>query len=363
MYRFNTIGVTTLITVDEVVAVAAISETFDVRIIQNSIKTTEIELIVPLLGQALYNAISAQKNVVVTSGNQTALIADINNQPNPPAIPVTTQTLPIGSVVNAIEFVTTGSFIDLWNKFLWQAVAEAVDLRVTSHSRVRHTAQGQQVNDPNNVSAGSGAKDAGLKNTEWKMDKAINQRVNPLFDAVSDYICFDTTGAFTPYFNPCKCQEVDGWLEWVTDGQETRVSNTGSIVLGIYEDKDRLVSLHNRSTKDKAQIWDSPVYYKWYNGFPIPSPDPTPIPNKTTKTLQFTCIDGQTMYPYVGQTDEAAILEALNGATLITLSLNGVLLTQGTADGDVIGFVGSPQRIEWVTPSAAGTAGILIFNN
>lgn len=348
MYVINTIPTATLITLDEVLSVIATDEHLDNRIILNTIFTTEQELIVPLLGKPFYNAMVAQKNIVITSGNQSSYISIFNNQPNPPKnakIPIDSSDLPVGSILNAVELMTNNDYATLWKNFLLFAVAEAVDLRATSHSRVRHTASGQEVKSPNNLGGSGGAADAGLRSTDWKMDLANNQRVNPLFVRVSEYICDNYT--LFPLYDTCRCNN-------------NAIPNTGGIVLGVNKDKFDLIAQHNARTHDKLMWWDDPIS-KANNSY---KPTNLPTPSvKTVKTLYFTCIDGQTMYPYVGQPNEAAILQSLNGALFITLSLNGVLLTQGSADGDVIGFVGNPQRIEWVTPAVAGTTGILIFNN
>jgi hypothetical protein len=233
MYRLNPLNRNVLITIDEVVAKAAIDPTADIRILQNSIEIAEERFIAPALGSLLYEDMLTQKNVLVTSGNQSTLLAQINASLPSGATHWTTDSLPIGALLNAIELVTNTAYTALWNRYLWRLTAEAVDMTATVPSWLRHTAQGQQMNNPNIIGGnGTGSASGAAKDIGYKMDRLLQDRINPLQDRMRAWLC-QTRPNVPLYDFTNNCPTCSSSSSTTTDGINTQ--SKGGWVLGVYD--------------------------------------------------------------------------------------------------------------------------------
>lgn len=196
----------------------------DIRYLMNSIETAEIRYIAPALGYAFYDDFITRKNVIVTSLNQATLLANINtslvaNGSNP----ITLGQLPLGIMVNAIEFCPD-NYKRLWNYYLWKVCAEATDLLSIVPSWLRTTAQGQTYNNPKTLTSEQLGTASGEKaDVEYKIDAMSNQRVLPLLAAMKKWI--EDQGTY-PLFPSNKCKN---------DGLNKR---PGGLIFGAYEDEN-----------------------------------------------------------------------------------------------------------------------------
>ena len=353
MYRINYTGDNVLLTYDEVLKKIAADQAVDERIVIANIELAEKRFIVPVIGDAMYDDFCNQKNVTVTNVNQADLIAKINGQPNPPKKPVTTTTLPIGAVVNAIEFVNNTNYVTLWNKGLWKWAAEAVDASCIIPNWARQTGQGVMNNSPKSIlENGKDASSVDRKGVELKLADAIENRVNPMQSRVVAYVCANV--ANYTLFKKCNCRCDE-------DGVNADMKG-GMIFPDVYAELDNIIDAHTIMTKDHWQWWDKggPLNMRVEpiigdgncnnNNIPV-----VPSTGKTVRMLEFDVVDEQTQFPYVGQTNENVLLDAINGADFSQLFMNGVLLPTGTDEGNVIGFSGNPQRLNWVTPATVPT--------
>jgi hypothetical protein len=224
MYRINRLNRAVLITVDEVITQCAMDQDADIRYIMNSIIVAEERWIRPALGNAMYRDLVTQKNVVVTADNQSDLVDAISaSLVAAGKDPITADALPIGIMVNAIELVTNAKYVELWEQYLWKLTAECVDVSCVIPSWLRHTAAGQQKNNPVVVGGNTeGSATGDRKDVEYKIDAYIQSRIKPLIAAMEQWICDE--GGFTLY-PACKC-------EGPKNGVSTKVK--GGIIFGVY---------------------------------------------------------------------------------------------------------------------------------
>lgn len=221
MYRINRLSRPVLITVDEVLTKAVVDENADIRYMLNSIEVAEERFIVPELGNKFYEDFIAKKNVVVTSGNHDALLADINaSLAAAGKNPISGSDLVNGMLVNAIELCPS-NYQDLWNRYVWKIVAEAVDILAIVPSWTRSTAQGQQQNNPKSLSGGEGSATADRKDVEYKVDSMVKSRLYPLLARMKEWIIEDGSYSLYPFSKK-------------TDG----VSKSSSIIFDIYEENN-----------------------------------------------------------------------------------------------------------------------------
>lgn len=320
MYRLNRTSRFVLITVDEIIAKAAIDQDVDIRIIENSIEVAEERFIAPILGDVFYEDFLNKKNILVTNANKAALLAKVNDSlqyegKKPIA------DLKVGSIVNAIEEVQDANLRNLWNRFLWRLTVEAVDMMSTVPSWLRHTKQGQQQNNPNAI-GGNGQESAsgGRKDIEFKIDRAMMDRINPIRERMHMYIC-NNKDAYPLYGGECECEE---------DGVNANLK--GGWLLGVYEDE------------------------------PEVKPEPKPVKQIVTSMLkryQFVIEPGQTQYPVPGQVDEAVIKDQLTGATLHSFIIEGIELYIGNDPGEMQGLDSNTGILTWNEASQYPVRGIL----
>lgn len=323
MYRFNQTKRFVLISTDEVIAKAAIDQSTDVRLIENCIEVAEERFIVPALGDDFYESFISKKNIIVTNANQAELLAKVNDALVAEGkAAITADDLKPGSIINAIELVEDPNLVALWNRFLWRICAEAVDMMTTVPSWLRHTAQGQQHNNPN-VIGGNGQNSASgsRRDVEFKMDKMIQDRINPLIERMHKWIC-DRSDVYPDYEVPCGCEE---------DGVSDQFK--GGWIMGVYDDDEEDTSYKQQSKPVTATT--------------------------QLNRLQFIIEPGQTVYPVAGQPDENEVRDILIGAKLDSFSIEGIELFIGENPGEMKGLNSVTGQIEWNEAPEAHVRAIL----
>lgn len=218
---------------DEVLFHAATDQQIDERQILNNIIVAEERWIANVLGDSFYEAFIDAKNKTVTAENRTELVAAINASLTANNLPVVTEAdIPVGTIINAIEFVENEWMIKLWNRFLWKLTAECVDVATTIPSWVRHTSAGQMKNNPNVIGGnGSNSATAELKEVELKVNRAIQDRIDPLMERMKMWICRNQSNLGSYKFN-CggyNCGE-DGGLDGISHIRKT------NFITNVYDD-------------------------------------------------------------------------------------------------------------------------------
>ncbi|MCZ2085385.1 MAG: hypothetical protein LC112_14045, partial [Flavobacteriales bacterium] len=214
MYKINPLNRNVLITADEVLFHGPTSHTADHRMIDQAIIIAEERFIKKSICKDLYEDFRNQKNAVVSSSNIATLTAGVNLFNN--GEPIVLQN---GNIVNALELVTNSWYVKLWNEYLWKICAEVVIYTATPTNFSEYTSQGEMINNPKSIlNEGQGATSAGIKEVQWKMDKILMDRIDPLIQAMHDWICENKT-EFPKYCKPCACSEdgvsykrKSGWI-------------------------------------------------------------------------------------------------------------------------------------------------------
>lgn len=203
MYRVNLLPRKVLLVHDEVFAQTAIDNNADPRILLSAIQIAEERFVKPAIGKELYYDYRDKKNRVVTADNKAALEALINADNAGDAV-----VLEVGQIVNAIEFVTDEWYLQLWNEYLWKLAAECVVYIASPTNFSRFTASGEEVNNPKTIDfngKGSNATSVELKDMQWKLNKMLQDRIDPLQAAMHEWIC-DYKVHFSLY-KKCPCDE------------------------------------------------------------------------------------------------------------------------------------------------------------
>lgn len=228
MYQLSSLSRKTLITAREVIFHAPTPHTIDERSLWNNIIVAEMRFVAPVIGYDLYNALLAEKNLVITSGNQTAQLALINAYLTSIGEDViTVDNLPEGSIVNAYEYMTTAAYKTLWNDHLWKLIAECVECVAIVPTWLQHTSAGQQKNNPEVIGGnGQGSASGDLKDVRYKEDKFVQDRIDPLTAAMKYYLCQNST-SFPLY----KCTDTD------EDG--VSISRKSPIIFDCYGDESK----------------------------------------------------------------------------------------------------------------------------
>lgn len=227
MYRLNELKRNVLITPDEVIFHAPTAHTLDPRQIENSIIVAEEWAVRPMLGYDYYEALTASKNLVITSGNLAAQQALFNASQ---ATGATAHTLVEGEVVNAYEYLSTDNK-KLWTEHLWKFIAEAVLMVAFPEGFVQFQSAGVVHNQP--ASGPMNSADIvtpDLRSVKWAMDKKMMMRLDPLREAMHLWLCkqkkADST-KYTLYEKPCDCNADGIAYKRKTD-----------FIFGIYDDDD-----------------------------------------------------------------------------------------------------------------------------
>lgn len=183
MYRVNPLPRKVLITTDEVIAMGPTDSTVDPRVLLQSIQIAEERFIKPSICKELYYDFRNQKNVIVTEDNKTTLQEKFTN--SSPAV-----TLVVGEMVNSIEEVVNQYYKELWNEYLWKIAAECVVYIASPTNYSRFTATGEVQNNPKNIAnEGKGSETVELKDMKWKLDKMLMDRIDPLIEAMHEWLC------------------------------------------------------------------------------------------------------------------------------------------------------------------------------
>ena len=235
MYRVVNLPRKVLITTDEVVSQGPTDNSVDVRVLLSAIQIAEERFIKPLLGKELYYDFRTKKNTVVDSTNNADLTTAINSAND------TTITLKNGEIVNAIEMVDNDWYTQLWNEYLWKLCAECVVYVASPTNYSRFTASGEMINNPKTVTFqgdGRGAASIDRSDMQWKLDKLLMDRIQPLIAAMEEWLC-DYKENF-PLYKKCKCD----------NDENTGISLKGKTgwIHGIYEKKRRF---GNHGDEDK----------------------------------------------------------------------------------------------------------------
>lgn len=193
MYRLSLLPRRVMITTDEVINQAAISGDPDIKMLLNAIVIAEERFIKPTICKELYYDFRAQKNVLVTELNKEYLEDLMSDEADQ------TVTLKTGNIVNAIEFVTSDWYKELWYEHLWKITAEAVVYIASPTNYSRFEASGEMENNPKSITnEGQGAATVDLNKMKWKMDKMLMDRIDPLLAAMKEWM-FDNRNHFAYY--------------------------------------------------------------------------------------------------------------------------------------------------------------------
>ena len=226
MYSVNTLSTPVLITPDECMKLFA-GTNLDPNIWSSAIQIGEERFIRPLLGDAFYNDLATQKNVLLTSGNLASNQALITAQNGANA-----QTLVIGWYFNALEFFTTSGYADLWNSCLCKLCYEAVCFVALPENYAKLTNQGVIKNNPSpsliDGSASGTSAGIGLRDLKYLRDDLLFQRVSIMEDATRNYIY--NNASLYPLFPQKTFDEMS---------ERNKPSSRKTAFIDIYEDKDR----------------------------------------------------------------------------------------------------------------------------
>lgn len=227
MYQISRLGRKTLITPREVIFHAPVGHTIDERNYWNNVIIAEERFIAPALGRDLYEAILNEKNTVIDSGNQAAQLVLINAYltANGEAT-ISSGDLPVGSIVNAYEYLTTPAYQTLWNQYLWKLIAECVEYMAIVPTWLQHTSQGQVMNSPS-IPLGSGSTSGEMKDIRYKKDSYLQDRIDPLLAAMRYFLCKNVAD-YSLYTLDCDCDTPDG----------ISVNRKSAFIFGAYDEDD-----------------------------------------------------------------------------------------------------------------------------
>lgn len=230
MYRINRLNRNVLITPDEVLFHMPSDQSVSERQISQNIIIAEERFIADALCFDFYEDFISQKNEKVTEENQEELIIKINDSlESMGKNTITSNDLPIGTIVNAIELVDNLNYVELWYRYLWKITAECVDFLTTVPSWLRHTEQGQQMNNPKVIGGNSTNSASGeAKDVKFKLDSALQDRINPLLARMHEWIC-KNKDKYELYCKECESCGCDG----TTNDSIIKKTN---YVTGIYDD-------------------------------------------------------------------------------------------------------------------------------
>lgn len=218
VYRLNTLNRNVLIMTDEVIRHAPTKHTLDPRMLENSIIIAEERFIVPALGYDYYQALIAEKNKAVTDVNKAALETAVGT------------TLEVGQIVNAAEFLSEDNKA-IWNYILWKFLAECILIIAYPEGFIQFTSSGVVHENPiAGPMGGTGVSTPDLRSMKWAMDKKMQDRIDPLHEAMHLWLCKQKTADKTKYAlytKHCDCNADGVPYKRKTD-----------VILGLYDDCD-----------------------------------------------------------------------------------------------------------------------------
>lgn len=207
----------TLICTDEVVAQSAVDQNVDVRHIEAAIQIAEERFISHAICIDFYNDFRTKKNQEVTLVNKAYLEGLVGT------------ALVVGQLVNSIDFISDLYYRDFWFEHLWKWLAEAVVYIASPTNYSRFTSQGEMENNPNNAAfEGRDSASVPLQNMKWKMDKMMQDRIDPLRASAEEYL-YENIGQF-PLVN-CKA-----WNYTTAIPTGVSVLRKTGWIHGIYDD-------------------------------------------------------------------------------------------------------------------------------
>lgn len=222
MYRLNPLMRNVLITTDEVIFHAPTKQTLDPRTIQQSIIIAEERFIIPAIEYPMYYGLVNAKNVIVTDVNKATLQTKFSSN----------TILKNGDVVNAFELLSLNDQT-LWLQQLWKLVAECVLIISMPDAFVQFGSEGVMHSMPTSSALHTqGMVTPDLKSVKWVMDKKLMDRIDPLLNSLTRFICYYqalTPGIYPLYTKECPC-----------DKDTTKISRATDFVLGLYDDVDNL---------------------------------------------------------------------------------------------------------------------------
>lgn len=217
-------GRNTLITPQEVIEYANVSDNMDMKIIRNSIIVAEERFIVPLIGFAAYSAFCSAKNVAIDGTNSATIRAAIDTQNAAYGIAaISDADWATVFKVNAIE-LCSDIYQQVWNQYLLQICAEAVHAQLVVVGWTRTTAAGEMQNAPKSITGNSDVASASMKDVKMKQDNIYLSRITPLCNAFKDWMCY--TMLALPYFDNSYCNV------------KKENANSFGLAMGGYDDKD-----------------------------------------------------------------------------------------------------------------------------
>ncbi|MXP04783.1 MULTISPECIES: hypothetical protein [unclassified Apibacter] len=225
MYRINRLQRNVLITADEVMFHAPIDGNVSERNIIQNIILAEERFVSSAISSTFYLDFVNKKNKVVTESNQEDLLNKINDSNKGYGIERIEKTdIPVGTIINAIEFVENKDYVELWNMYLWKYTAECVDFLCTIPTWIRHTNQGQMLNSPKVIGSGTESGSADVKEIKFKLDSMLLDRLNPFKERMHEWIC-RRIEKFPLYTNECACFDIK---------DKPVKSHKSDIILGVY---------------------------------------------------------------------------------------------------------------------------------
>jgi hypothetical protein len=221
---------------DEVLFHMASDHEVDERQILQNIIVAEERFIANALCDKFYEDLIAAKNRKVTEENRTGLLVLINAQQEVRGrCQLTDEDLPIGTIINAIEFVEDTDYVELWDRFLWKLTAECVDYMTIVPSWLRHTSSGQMMNNPR-VIGGSGSASGDPKDIQFKMNSFLQDRIDPLLERMRLWIC-EHKDLYPLYCKDCgDCLPCSSSSDEKPDGV-SHLRKT-DFIMNIYDDDD-----------------------------------------------------------------------------------------------------------------------------
>lgn len=220
MYRLNNLLRNVLITEDEVIFHGPTKQSPDPRTLQQAIIIAEERFVVPIIGRTFYDSLCNSKNVVINAGNKAAMQAKVEAA-------YTGVTLQDGQIVNAFEEMSADNQ-KLWKDLLWKLCSEAVLFVATPDNFVQFAAEGIVHATPQgSAMITQGSVTPGLGSVKWIMDKKLQDRIDPLTEALKSYLC-SYKGIYPLYPGPCEdCNENAG------------SSRKTAWITSIYDDEDK----------------------------------------------------------------------------------------------------------------------------
>jgi len=217
MYNINNLMRPVLITAPEVCFHASTKHDFDIRSIEQSIIVAEERFVAQALGYEFYESLLEQKNVDVTEANIEQIQEAAGNSP----------VFQVGDIANTMTGLSAANLL-LWKMHLWKLTAECVMLLAMPEGFVQFGAEGVVHTSPTaGVMTSSNVVTPELKAVRWAMDKKMQDRIDPLIEAMHRWICMRKAD-YPLYDKECDC-----------DSKGVAYKRKTDFVLGIYDDDEK----------------------------------------------------------------------------------------------------------------------------